>query len=329
MIEPRGRRVFGSLDSRFQTGLIIEIQQLRSLLVLAEELHFGRAADRLGIAQPALSRQIQQLETELQSPLFIRSPRAVTLTEMGREFVAGIGPAIQQLETAFANSIGFARATRGRLRIGSCSNLSYRFTPALLERLHQVSSQMRIDVRELSTAEQVRTLHSSEIDIGLAVLPTTNPSLIVRRIYREPLLAMVNSKSKFARRAFVRLEDLAEEDFIVCPRYRQSGVYELVMELTAKVGFRPGWPEKWTVRKPRWHSLRPGTAYRWWLEYLPPRSEVIGSATFHFAILRSSSRSGLSGEEGKTCRLCCDVLSSTPVLLGQEIEAERAAKLVA
>jgi DNA-binding transcriptional LysR family regulator len=135
----------------------MELRQLRSLLVLAEELHFGRAADRLGIAQPALSRQIQQLETELQSPLFIRSPRAVTLTEMGREFVAGIGPAIQQLEFAVANSIGFARATRGRLRIGSGSSLSHRFTPALLERLHQASPQVRIDVRELSTAE--RTHH--------------------------------------------------------------------------------------------------------------------------------------------------------------------------
>src|SRR5580704_5047087 len=217
----------------------MELRQLRSLLVLAEELHFGRAADRLGIAQPALSRQIQQLETELQSPLFIRSPRAVTLTEMGREFVASIGPAIQQLESAVANSIGFARATRGRLRIGSSSNLSHRFTPALLERLHQASPQVRIDVRELSTAEQVRTLHSSEIDIGLAVLPTTDPSLIVRRIFRKPLLVMVDSRSKFSRRPFVRLQDLEEEDFIVCPRYRQSGFHELVMGLTAKVGFRP------------------------------------------------------------------------------------------
>ena len=216
----------------------MELRQLRSLLVLAEELHFGRAADRLGIAQPALSRQIQQLEAELQSPLFIRSPRAVKLTEMGREFVDSVAPAIHQLESAVANSTGFARAARGRLRIGSASSLSHRFTPALLERLYQASPQVRIDVRELSTAEQVRTLHSSEIDIGLAILPITDPSLIVRRIFREPLLVMVDSRSKFSDRPFVRLQDLAEEDFIVCPRYRQSGFHELVMGLTAKAGFR-------------------------------------------------------------------------------------------
>ena len=216
----------------------MELRQLRSLLVLAEELHFGRAADRLGIAQPALSRQIQQLEAELQSPLFIRSPRAVTLTDMGREFIASISPAIQQLESAAANSVAFARATRGRLRIGVCSNLSHRFTPVLLERLHQDSPELRIDVRELPTAEQVRTLHSSEIDIGLAILPVTDPSLIVRRIFREPLMAVVNAKSEFGHRAFIRLEDLAEQEFFVCPRYRQSGFHELTMHLAEKAGFR-------------------------------------------------------------------------------------------
>lgn len=216
----------------------MELRQLRSLLVLAEELHFGRAADRLGIAQPALSRQIQQLETELQSPLFIRSARRVTLTDMGREFVANIAPAIQQVESAAANSIAFSRASRGRLRIGSISNLSYRFTPALLERLHQDSPELRIDVRELSTAEQVRTLHSSEIDIGLAILPVADPSLIVRRIFREPLMAMVSANSEFGHRAFIRFQDLAEQDFFVCPRYRQSGFHELTMHLAEKAGFR-------------------------------------------------------------------------------------------
>ena len=305
----------------------MELRQLRSLLVLAEELHFGRAADRLGIAQPALSRQIQQLETELQSPLFIRSPRAVTLTEMGREFVAGIGPAIQQLESAVANSIGFARATRGRLRIGSCSNLSYRFTPALLERLHQVSSQVRIDVRELSTAEQVRTLHSAEIDIGLAVLPTTDPSLIVRRIYREPLLAMVNSKSKFARRAFVRLEDLAEEDFIVCPRYRQSGFYELVMELTAKVGFRPRVAREVDGKETALALVEAGHG----VSLVAESAATVGSDRVSYIPLRDPEiliEIGLIWRRENMSPLMRRFIEYA-VLLGQEIEAERAAKLVA
>ena len=305
----------------------MELRHLRSLLVLAEELHFGRAADRLGIAQPALSRQIQQLETELQSPLFIRSPRAVTLTEMGREFVAGIGPAIQQLESAVANSIGFARATRGRLRIGSSSNLSPRFTPALLERLHQASSQVRIDVRELSTAEQVRTLHSSEIDIGLAVLPTTDPSLIVRRIYREPLLAMVNSKSKFARRAFVRLEDLAEEDFIVCPRYRQSGFYELVMELTAKVGFRPRVAREVDAKETALALVAGGHG----VSLVAESAAALGSDRVSYVPLRDPEilvEVGLIWR-GENMSPLMRRFIEYAVLLGQEIEAERAAKLVA
>ena len=305
----------------------MELRQLRSLLVLAEELHFGRAADRLGIAQPALSRQIQQLETELQSPLFIRSPRVVTLTEMGREFVAGIGPAIQQLESAVANSIGFARATRGRLRIGSSSNLSYRFTPALLERLHQASSQVRIDVRELSTAEQVRTLHSSEIDIGLAVLPTTDPSLIVRRIYREPLLAMVNSKSKFARRAFVRLEDLAEEDFIVCPRYRQSGFYELVMDLTAKVGFRPRVAREVDAKETALALVGGGHG----VSLVAESAAAVGSDRVSYVPLRDPEilvEVGLIWRRENMSPLMRRFIEYA-VLLGQEIKAERAAKLVA
>jgi len=305
----------------------MELRQLRSLLVLAEELHFGRAADRLGIAQPALSRQIQQLETELRSPLFIRSPRAVTLTEMGREFVASIAPQIQQLESAVANSVGFARATRGRLRIGSCSSLSHRFTPALLERLYQASPQVRIDVRELSTAEQVRTLHSSEIDIGLAVLPITDPSLIVRRICREPLMVMVDSGSKFSRRPFVRLQDLAEEDFIVCPRYRQSGFHELVMGLTAKVGFRPGVAREVEAKDTVTALVAGGLG----VSLVAESASDEGDDRVKFLPLREPEvlvDIGLIWRRENMSPLMRRLIQYA-VLLGQEIEAERATKLVA
>jgi DNA-binding MarR family transcriptional regulator len=125
----------------------MELRHLRSMLVLAEELHFGRAADRLGIAQPALSRQIQQLETELQARLFRRSPRAVSLTDAGREFVENIGPAIQQIEDAAAGASNFARAKRGRIRAASSGNLSAKFIPELLQRLQRESPLVRVDVR--------------------------------------------------------------------------------------------------------------------------------------------------------------------------------------
>ena len=305
----------------------MELRQLRSLLVLAEELHFGRAADRLGIAQPALSRQIQQLETELQSPLFIRSPRAVTLTEMGREFVASIAPAIHQLESAVANGIGFAGAARGRLRIGSSSNLSHRFTPALLDRLYQASPQVRIDVRELSTGEQVRTLHSSEIDIGLAVLPITDPSLIVRRIYREPLLVMVDSRSKFTHRPFVRLQDLAGEDFIVCPRYQQSGFHELVMGLTAKVGFRPRIAREVEAKDTVAALVAGGRG----VSLVAESTSSGGDDRVKFLPLREPEvlvDIGLIWRRENMSPLLRQLIEYA-VLLGQEIEAARATKLVA
>jgi DNA-binding transcriptional LysR family regulator len=212
---------------------------LRSLLVLAEELHFGRAADRLGIAQPALTRQIQQLETELQTQLFQRSPRAVVLTDAGREFVESIGPALQQIEDAAVGITNFAGAKRGRVRIGSVGALSSSFIPELLQRLGQEAPLIRIYVRELSSAEQVRALHAAEIEIGLATLPIDDPSLIARRILSEPLVLMVPSGSELANRASIRLRDLAEERFIICPRYRRSGFHEIILEHTARAGFRP------------------------------------------------------------------------------------------
>ena len=98
---------------------------------------------------------------------------------------------------------------------------------------------MRIDVRALSVAEQIRTLHAAEIDVGLATLPINDPSLIVRRIFSEPLVLMVQSDSELALRTSIRLRELAKERFIICPRYRRAGFHEVIIELTAKVGFRP------------------------------------------------------------------------------------------
>jgi DNA-binding transcriptional LysR family regulator len=175
----------------------MELRHLRSLLVLIEELHFGRAAERLGIAQPALTRQIQQLESELRTELFKRSSRGVSLTDAGRAFAESIEPAIRKIEEAAAGAASYAMAKRGRIRVGLCSSLAAGFVPELVQRLHQESRLVRIDVRELSVAEQIRTLHAGEVEVGLATLPIDEPSLMVRRLFNEPLVAMVPSESDF------------------------------------------------------------------------------------------------------------------------------------
>jgi DNA-binding transcriptional LysR family regulator len=279
----------------------MELRQLRSLLVLAEELHFGRAADRLGIAQPALSRQIQQLETELQTQLFKRSSRAVMLTDAGREFIENIAPAIQQIEDAAAAAAHFARAKRGRIRVGSSGNLSANFIPELLQRLQRESPLARIDVRQLSTAEQIRTLHTAEIDIGLATLPINDPSLIVRRILSGPLVLMVQSGSKFAGRASVRLGELEAERFIMCPRYRVTGFHEVIIEHAAKAGFRPRIAHE--IDAPSTAVALSNADSEWRLFLVPKHgrypieSAVSGSAT-RLCLLKSQ-RFGV----GKICRL--------------------------
>jgi DNA-binding transcriptional LysR family regulator len=133
----------------------------------------------------------------------------------------------------------FAQAKRGRIRVGSSSNLSANFVPELLQRLQRESPLVRVDVRQLSAAEQIRTLNTAEIDIGLATLPISDPSLIIRRILTDPLVLMAQRESEFANRAFVGLRDLAEQRFIMCPRYRRAGFHEVVIEHAAKAGFRP------------------------------------------------------------------------------------------
>ena len=142
------------------------------------------------------------------------------------------GDKLEWQEESFPNK-------RGRIRIGSSGNLSSDFIPELLHRLHQESPLVRIDVRALSVAEQIRTLHAAEIDVGLATFPINDPALIVRRIFSEPLVLMVQSDSELAQRASISLRELAKERFIICPRYRRAGFHEVIIEHAAKAGFRP------------------------------------------------------------------------------------------
>ena len=170
-------------------------------------------------------------------------------------------------------------------------------------------------------------MHSSEIDIGLAVLPVTDPSLIVRRIFREPLVAVVNANSKFGSRSSIRLEDLAQEEFIVCPRYRQSGFHELTMKLADKAGFRLRIAREIDAKETALALVERGLG----ISLTPESASVLGNDRLRYIPIRDPEivvDIGLIWRRENMSRLMRRFIDFA-VHLGQQMEAEKSAKLVA
>ncbi len=217
----------------------MELRHLHAFLTVAEECHFGRAAERLGISQPPLSRQIQQLEAELGVKLFSRNSRSVALTREGTEYLKAIRPHLEGLDAAAAATRVSRRHPTGRVRAGFVSNLAYGFMPGLLESLRKAAPGIGVELSELPSPEQVRELHERRLDIGLVMLPVEDPGLKMRMLFREPVVAMLPAGHPAASPGKLSLKTLARESFVMCPRYRLSGFHETILDLCRTAGFEP------------------------------------------------------------------------------------------
>lgn len=217
----------------------MELRHLHSFLALAEELHFGRAAARLGIAQPPLSRHIQQLEAEIGTPLFERTPRAVRLTAAGEALRTRVKSHVEGIATAVNASRMAAAGHTGRLQVGFTSNLSYVLLPRTLERLKEVAPQAAFDLHEMSTDPQVQALRSGELEVGLVALPIAEPELIQRRLFQDPLVVVMPNGHPLTKGESVSFGQLNNFPFVMCPRYRRSGFQHAIMERCNAAGFEP------------------------------------------------------------------------------------------
>lgn len=217
----------------------MELRHLQSFLILAEELHFGRAAERVGIAQPALSRQIQQLEAEVGVPLFNRTPRSVTLTQAGEELRARVRQHVDGIDLALTACRAMGSGHSGRLKIGFTSNLSYALLPRVLSRLKEIAPDASFDVHEMSTDPQIAALRTGELDLAMVVLPISDGSLMQRHLFKDPLVLVMPTNHPLATRESVSLAQLQEYPFVMCPRYRRTGFQHSILERCADVGFVP------------------------------------------------------------------------------------------
>jgi DNA-binding transcriptional LysR family regulator len=218
---------------------MIELRHLRYFMMVAEELHFGRAAERLHMAQPPLSQQIRQLEAELGFQLFYRTKRSVVLTEAGQIFWGECRKIFWQLEQAVRTGQQVSRGELGQLAIAFVSSAAYSVLPQILRSFRSTLPQVSLELHELTTDQQIRWLREGRIDVGFVRPPIEAEEFGCTTIFQEPLVVALPQAHTLALQSQVALCTLAGEPFILFPRLLAPGLYDQIISLCQQGGFSP------------------------------------------------------------------------------------------
>ncbi|MBA2955239.1 LysR family transcriptional regulator [Nocardioides sp. MAH-18] len=219
----------------------MELRHLRSFAVLAEEQHFGRAAARLHIAQPALSQQVKQLERELGTPLFTRTTRRVELTEAGARFAEHARTVLADVTRAEDDMALLASGRAGRVSVGFIGTATYDVLPRAAREVRAALPDVDLELRgELLSPQLVAGLHDRTYDIALLRPdPLNQGDLDVRPLRTERLVAVLPAGHPLAGRSRIALSSLATEAFVMHPSGHRSSVHARVLEACAAAGFTP------------------------------------------------------------------------------------------
>jgi len=217
----------------------VELRHLRYFAAVAEERHFGRAAEVLGIAQPPLSKQLQDLEGELGYALFDRSRRPVELTAAGQTLLTHARALLESLEVAVRETRRAGAGHSGRLTIGYPQSLAYSGLTAILRAFRERSPEVAIEVRELAPADQVEALKRGDLDVGFVRAPLQEPQLASENVRNEKLVLALPADHRLAIRERISLGAVAGEPFVFFPRARGPGFFDLLMSFCRDSGFTP------------------------------------------------------------------------------------------
>jgi DNA-binding transcriptional LysR family regulator len=202
---------------------------LRYFAILAEELHFGRAAVRLGIAQPFLSQKIRTLEEAVGSPLFLRTSRHVELTEAGAAFLESARKTLGELQRGVHRVHALGRGELGTLDIGYVMIGMLLVVPDLLKAFRSMYPRVRLSLHEISTVPGAAQLRQGDFDVGFLSQPVTEPGLRIHRSWSEPFCAAVPSDHPLAKARKIRLRDLAREPFVSVVRWSSPHMYDRML----------------------------------------------------------------------------------------------------
>jgi len=216
----------------------MELRHLRYFVAVAEELHFGRAAARLHMAQPPLSRQIRQLEEELGVTLLDRGKRRVDLTPAGRTFLAEARRVLVQSERAVRAAQRTERGEIGPLALGFVPAADLELLPRALRLCSARHPHFELELHPMTRCQQVDALRSGRIQVGVVFLPFDGGGLTIEPLSREPLVAVLPAGHRLARRERVRMLDLQDDPMISFPRARRDGDH-MTLSACRRAGFEP------------------------------------------------------------------------------------------
>jgi DNA-binding transcriptional LysR family regulator len=218
----------------------MEMRQLRYFVAVGEEQHYGRAAQRLRVAQPALSRQIQNLEEEIGFKLFERLPRGVRITEAGKLFLEDARRLLQEINDASARAKRIASGQSGTLRIGFVESISWQgIVPDSLRDFREHQPDVELQLKSLRSLDQFPAIHSGALDAGFA-LPIANPNHGLAHfqlgVIREVLAAPIGHP--LTKQKHIRLRDLVDTPFVQFPRWAIPNAYDRLMAACARGGLK-------------------------------------------------------------------------------------------
>ncbi|WP_254811434.1 LysR family transcriptional regulator [Streptomyces cavourensis] len=218
----------------------MELRHLNAFLAVAEELHFGRAAKRLQMAQPPLSQQIRQLERELGVQLFHRNTRSVRLTSAGESFLDPVRTVLDDLDTAVRAARSAGKGEYGRVTIGFAGASSHETLPRLTRAVRAAHPGLELVMTGQTYANTALSrVADGSLDLGFVRLPVTRPGVAHRVIDQEELICALPSDHPLARRVSVPLDVLAGEPFVSFPANSGSTVRDAMTEACESAGFTP------------------------------------------------------------------------------------------
>ncbi len=217
----------------------MELRHLRYFTAVAEERHFGLAAERLGIAQPPLSKQLQDLERELGYALFDRSRRPIALTAAGVALLEHARGVLEAVEIGVRAARRAGAGHSGSISIGYPPSLAYSGLTQLLRAFRGRLPDITIQLQELAPAEQIAALKGGDLDVAFVRTPLHDPQLSSETVRREKLVLALPFDHRLAVRERIALSQVASEPFVFFPRSRGPGFFDFVMGFCRDCGFTP------------------------------------------------------------------------------------------